>query len=181
MKVTANIALGLAVIASGLLAASCTTVRMQTTTNEIKSEKMVLNTFLDRDDWSVIGTATGESDFVYWSDDDDEYKGDSGKYGYIYEPAEPFIGQADNGQKMYVGVGKKLVANPESEALRRAKLNAIYALIEEAYKLGGDSIFEPVYTVETDGERTTSPFGTADGKTKYKVTVRAKVIQIKLQ
>ncbi len=174
-KIAALIVLGTSFVA-------CKSVHRETITNEIMSEKMVLNTFLDRSDYTIIGTATGTSEFVYYDSEKREYAGDSGKYGYIFEPADNFVGQADNGSKMYVGTGKKPVARNEAQALYRARLNANYLMIEDAYKMGGDSVFEPIYSVETiadDAEET--PFGFRGGKVQYKVTVRAKVIQIKKQ
>ncbi len=93
------------------------------------------------------------------------FEGDTGCYGYIYEPTSFSIGDG-----IFVGTGKRISANKENEALTRAKLNANYLLIEEAYKIGADSILEPVYTVETITSR---------NKVQYKVCVRAKAIQIK--
>lgn len=176
MKILKKFTLGISLLAC-IAFSACTTVTRTTTANAIKSEQFVLNTFLDRDDYSVVGTATGISEFVYWDSEKREYIGDSGKYGYISEPKEPFLGQADNGTKMFVGVGKKSVENSETGAFLLAKLNANYNMIEEAYKLGGDSIFEPIYSVETISEST----GSTVNKVQYKVTVRAKVIQLKMK
>ncbi|MBQ9281473.1 MAG: hypothetical protein IJ207_04660 [Treponema sp.] len=176
MKILKHVILGISFLAC-IVISGCTTVTRTTSTNAIKSEQFVLNTFLDRDDYSVIGTATGVSEFVYWDSDKREYTGDSGKYGYISEPEERFVGQADNGTRMYVGVGKKNVENSETGAFYLAKLNANYMMIEEAYKLGGDSIFDPIYSVETISEAT----GSTVNKVQYKVTVRAKVIQLKVK
>lgn len=176
MKIISKIALGMLIL-SGIALSSCSTITKVSSTNEIKSEQMVLNTYLDRDDYTIIGTASGTSEFVSYDAVKGEWIGDSGKYGYIYEPAEPFIGQAENGSGKFVGVGKKLVGSSDPEALKRAKLNANYNLIEEAYKLGGDSIFEPIYTVEKQSEENKS--GSYVKSVSYKVSVRAKVIQIK--
>ena len=164
-----------AVCAVALVALSgCQTVNYET--DEIQAERVVLNTYLDKDEYTVIGTAEGESDFVYWSRIDRAYLGDSEKYGYISGREDAFIGD-----KVYVGTGKKLLDKTEAEALRRARLNANYALIQKAYEMGGDEILEPIYTVEmhaADGLNTKK--GYKYGTVKYKVTVRAKVIQLKL-
>ena len=113
---------------------------------------------------------------MYWSRFDRAYLGDSEKYGYISGREDAFIGD-----KVYVGTGKKLLGKAEAEALRRARLNANYALIQKAYEMGGDEILEPIYTVKmhaADGLNTKK--GYKYGTVKYKVTVRAKVIQLKL-
>ena len=91
------------------------------------------------------------------------------KYGYIYEPTTVNVGD-----KVFVGTGKKLLgANNEAEALKRAKLNANYEMIQNAYSQGGDYIIEPIYTVEMISDEKTS-----NGAEKYKVTVKAKVIRL---
>ena len=97
------------------------------------------------------------------------YEGDSGKYGYIYEPSEVNIGE-----KVFVGTGKRLKSPEADPAFQRAKLNANYQLIENAYALDGDSIFDPIYTVESIVDVTD-----AHNIHKYKVTVRAMVIKLK--
>ena len=158
-------------VSAGALLASCTSAtHLENFSNEIKSEKLTLNTYYDKDDYTVLGTATGTSAFVWWNVETKEFIGDSGKYGYIYEPKELHLGEG-----IFVGTGKKASTwNDEQEALSRARLNANYQLIEEAYAMGGDSIFEPVYSVEsiTDIDSQTET-------RQYKVTVRAKVIQLK--
>ena len=149
------------------LFASCTSI-LPYSTNEIKAEHFVMDTYLNRDDYVIIGTATGTSDFVGPRDGGDKYvhKGDSCKYGYIFEPSEPFVGEG-----VYVGTGRKNVYyDDEDEALTYARLNANYELIESAFEMGGDSIVDPIYTVQTKVESGDEVF--------YKVTVRAKVIQI---
>lgn len=161
-------------LAAVVLLAGCQSANI--VEDEIQAEKLVLNTYLDKDEYTVIGTAKGESEFVYWSAADRKYLGDSEKYGYISQREDFFIGD-----KIYVGTGKMTAAKAEEGALLRAKLNANYKLIEEAYKMGGDEIFEPVYIVETEvinGLGTKK--GYKNGTVKYKVTARAKVIQLKL-
>lgn len=155
----------------------CQTVDRNAFTNEIQSEKLVVNTYLDKDEYTVIGTAKGESDFVYWDKSSKSFIGDSEKYGYISEREDSFIGD-----KVYVGTGKKSLSEEEAEALHRARLNANYALIEEAYKIGGDEILEPIYTMEMQARDVyETEKGFKGGVVKYKVTVRAKVIQLKLK
>ena len=161
MKVTFKGLVTIAIISASVLLSSCTTIRTQYATNEISSEKIALNTYFDKNEYSIIGTASGESDFVYYDSSTSLYKGDSMKYGYIYEPTAVNVGD-----KVFVGTGKKLLgANNEEEALKRAKLNANYQLIQDAYSQGGDYIVEPIYTVEM----------TNNGA---KVTVKAKVIRL---
>jgi hypothetical protein len=152
---------------------SCKTIKIheETISNEIKSEKLALNTYFDKDEYTIIGTVSGESDFVWYNALTNTYHGDSGKYGYIYEPTEVNIGE-----KIFVGTGKKLKASEADPALQRAKLNANYQLIENAYTLGGDSIFDPIYTVESIVDITDT-----HNIRKYKVTVRAMVIKLKTE
>ena len=120
---------------------------------------------------------------MYWSRFDRAYLGDSEKYGYISGREDAFIGDkvyVGTGKKL-LGTGKKLLGKAEAEALRRARLNANYALIQKAYEMGGDEILEPIYTVKmhaADGLNTKK--GYKYSTVKYKVTVRAKVIQLKL-
>ena len=169
MKVTFTSLATIAIISATVLLSSCTTLRTQYTTNEISSEKIALNTYFDKNEYSIIGTASGESDFVYYDSTSTLYKGDSEKYGYIYEPTAVNVGE-----KVFVGTGKKLLgANNEDEALKRAKLNANYELIQDAYSQGGDFIIEPIYTVEMVSDAKTN-----NGAKKYKVTVKAKVIRL---
>lgn len=176
MKRISKIATGILILC-GIAFTSCNTVTKISSTNEIKSEQMVLNTYLDREDYTIIGTVSGTSEFVSFDAETGEWVGDSEKYGYIYESAETFLGQTENGNGKFVGVGKKEVSLSEPEALRRAKLNANFIMIEEAYKLGGDSILSPIYTVEKHSEESKS--GSYVKKVSYKVSARAKVIQIK--
>lgn len=152
---------------------SCKSLRIheEKIINEIKSEKLALNTYFDKDEYTIIGTVTGESDFVWYNSLKSTYDGDSGKYGYIYEPSEVNIGD-----KVFVGTGKKLKSAESNPAFQRAKLNANYQLIENAYAMGGDSIFDPIYTVESITDITDS-----SNVQKYKVTVRAKVIKLKTE
>lgn len=156
---------------------SCQTVNRDAFSNEIQSEKLVLNTYLDKSEYTVIGTAKGESDFVWWNDISKKFSGDSEKYGYISQREDSFIGE-----NVYVGTGKKAADTESTEAFQRAKLNANYALIEEAYKMGGDEILEPIYTVEMHAVGTQeTQKGYKGGRVQYKVTARAKVIQLKLK
>ena len=147
-----------------------TSVHEETASTEIKAERFALNTYFEKDDYVVLGTATGQSDFVWKDSLKNTFNGDTGKYGYIYEPKETTLGEG-----IFVGTGKRALNKADAdEALYRARLNANYELIQKTYELGGDSIFDPVYTVEK-----ISDADSVSSKTQYKVTVRAKVIQFK--
>ena len=93
-------------IALAVVLTSCTSIRQESLTNEIKSEQIALNTYFDKDDYSIIGTANGESEFVWYNSRDSKFEGDSGKYGYIYEPTAVNVGEG-----LFVGTGKKLLGN----------------------------------------------------------------------
>ena len=170
MKITKSIIL-LTLVAA--LFSSCKSIKIheETISNEIKSEKLALNTYFDKDEYTIIVTVTGKSDFVWYNSLISKFEGDSGKYGYIYEPSEVNIGD-----KVFVGTGKKLKSAESDPAFQRAKLNANYELIENAYALGGDSIFDPIYTVESIVDITDT-----HNIQKYKVTVRAMVIKLKTE
>ncbi len=149
--------------------------------NEINSEKMVVNTYFDRDDFVILGTVTGESDYVVVPANSlgaTEFVGDSGKYGMIYERSG-----ANLGDKTFIGTGRRIKGRDASEAVYRAKLNANYVLIENADKIGADAIFDPIYTVEMKAiDSTETAIGSFTGGTiSAKVTVRAKAIQFKKQ
>ena len=161
----------LAVSAAILL--SCSSAKDYTSyTNEIKSDSIAINTYFDRDDYSVIGTAEGESDYIWYNAFENEYVGDSEKYGYISQPTTVYVGDG-----YIVGTGKVTAQNlTDEEIVRRARLNANYILIEKAYAMGGDTILEPIYSVVIENS---SASGTEVRKAKVKV--RAKVIQLKLQ
>lgn len=75
--------------------------------------------------------------------------------------------------KNHVSFYKVAEADP---AMQKAKLNANYQLIQNAYALGGDSIFDPIYTVESIVDITDT-----HNIRKYKVTVRAMVIKLKTE
>ena len=142
---------------------SCKTIK-GSQMNQISSEDLVINTYFDKDDFMIIGTAEGSSEFVYFDSTKKEYVGDSHKYGYVNDRV-----YANVDKDMYVGSGResKSFYNP-STALETAKLNALYNLIVDAKALGGHFIFEPNYTVETQAD----PRGKG---LMYKVTVTALV------
>jgi len=150
---------------------SCTSVKeISSYTNEIQSEKIGINTYFDKSDYSIIGTAAGESEFVWWNSSESVYEGDSGKYGFISEPTTINVGE-----NVIVGTGRKNISSlGEEEIVRRAKLNANYALIEKAYAMGGDYILEPIYSVEIEASN-----ASGSEVRKARVQVRAKVIQLK--
>jgi hypothetical protein len=149
---------------------SCQTVGTTGLFNEIQSEKIVVNTYPLTENYTVIGTAKGESDYVCYNSMKGNFDGDTGKYGYIFEREDSFIGD-----KVYIGTGKKSQKTEEEDkaALQRAKLNANYDLIEEAFKMGGDEILEPIYTAEIIKK--------SGSRLYYKVTVRAKVIKFNMK
>ena len=154
---------------------ACSTTKEHTTTtytNEIKSDVIALNTYFDKEDYLILGTVEGESDFVWYNAKDNIYEADSGKYGYISEPTTINVGN-----NVVIGTGKTTATNTgEEEIVRRARLNANYILIEKAYAMGGDSILDPIYTVVI--------YNTNESETvirKAKVKVRAKVIQLKTE
>lgn len=156
---------------SALLFVSCNSVKnIETYTNEIKSDKIAINTYFDKNEYDIIGTAEGKSEFVWWDSSKSEFAGDSGKYGYISEPTVLNVGD-----KVVLGTGKKTISNiSDEEIIRRARLNANYILIENSYSMGGDSILEPIYSVEVETSNETG----SDVR-KARVTVRAKVVQLK--
>lgn len=152
----------------------CQTQKFESTTNEITAQKLAINTFIDKSEYDVIGTAVGTSEFILpYETSSQTYPGDSGKYGYVYDSEEAFVGD-----KIYVGTGRKQRASNPYEAgnLTIARLNAQYDLIQSAYDMGGDTIIEPTYSIETKAEGSGS-----SRKVQYKVTVRAKVIQLKIK
>lgn len=120
MKSILKIATGLLILC-GIAFTSCSTVTKVSSTNEIKSEQMVLNTYLDRNDYTIIGTVSGTSEFVSFNAETGEWTGDSGNYGYIYEPAETFIGQTENGNGKFVGVGKKSIKHFRIRSFAKSK------------------------------------------------------------
>ena len=154
---------------------SCTSNRNSASytnyTNEIKSDSVAINTYFDKDDYSVIGPAEGESEFVWYNNSTNKYEGDSGKYGYISQPTTVYVGDG-----YIVGAGKVTAQNlSDEEIVLRARLNANYILIEKAYAMGGDTILEPIYSVVIENANSSG----AEVR-KAKVKVRAKVIQLKL-
>ena len=69
-----------------VLLTSCETTNKETTLmNQVFSEGMVFNTYFDREDFTILGTVRGESDYVYYSRELLAYVGDSYNYGYISE------------------------------------------------------------------------------------------------
>ena len=160
-----------------VLFASCKTTKdVVLLQNEIRTDNVVINTCFDKDDYVVLGSVQGESDFVYYDVDAGEMVGDSFCYGTLNQPAEFAIGDG-----FAVGYGKNPTLKGAS-ALEIAKANAYYDLIQKAYEMGADTILEPTIQVETHTEQFT---GTglialkAQKPTSYKVTVRAIAVQLK--
>ena len=156
-----NIALFLLMIGMIICLSSCKTIT-GFQMNHLASEDYVINTIYDKDDFMIIGTANGESDFVYFDSATRKLVGDSHKYGFINGR---LYGNID--KDFYAGTGREESAfNVPTDAFEAAKLNAVYALIEDAKTLGAHFIFEPNYTIETQPDST--------GKTlMYKVKVTA--------
>ena len=67
------------------------------------------------------------------------------------------------------------------EALEIAKLTANYNLIQNVYKMGGDSILEPIYIVHKAVETEKNFLFGKTVTTKYKVYVRAEVVKLKTE
>ena len=169
------LSIGTALMVLGAVFTSCTTTKVTTTTkqNEIKSEKMIINTLFEKGDFAILGNVTGESDYVYFDNDTKSFVGDSQCYGFIPEPDSVVV---DKNYAVSIGKKKTTYANT---AIEIAKQNAYYNLIQKAYDMGADSILEPTVTIETINEDEVSATMRKPVKTQYKVTVRAKAIQIK--
>lgn len=153
---------------------SCASVKVHTFENEVKSEKLVLNTLFEKDDYILLDTVVASSDFVYFDNAKMEYVGDSLKYGYISMPENVVI---DINQA--ISIGKKIMDKENVSALEIAKKNANYELIQKITEMDADTILEPVYTVETQRIDSVSIFKRVAKRCSYKVTVRAKAIQLK--
>lgn len=158
------------VLCAGLLFISCQSSSVFTVEDEIKSEKMVINTMFTREDVIIKDTITVSSDFVYYDSERSEYVGDTYCYGNIAVPSKVVIGD-----EIAVSVGKKSVDKKSKGAYLRAKQNAEYLLIKEARKIGADTVLEPTYMVEhqldTQGSKVL--------KDAYKITVTAVAVQLK--
>lgn len=164
--------LSCAVIAAACaLLSSCATFDVATKTTEMKSEKLVINTLFEREDYTILGTVSGESDYVSFNVVTKAYDGDSLNYGFINEPENVVIDE-----KMAASIGKKS-SFVKMNALEIAKQNAYYNLIQKANEMGADTVLEPTVLVET--KRTATKFGNMTKNISYKVTVKAKAIQIK--
>ena len=160
---------------------SCATTTTTTETvvimqDEIKSENLVINTCFDKDDYVILGSVKGESDFVYYDTASQKIVGDSMCYGTLNQSAKYAIGKG-----FAAGYGKALTVNGNTP-LDIAKSNAYYKLIENAYALGADTVLEPTVQIETNTSKVTST-GLRPSKiqttTSYKVTVRAIAVQLK--
>lgn len=171
MKKDLFVVLGLSALCAFFV--SCASVEVHTFENEVKSEKLVLNTLFEKDDYVLLDTVVASSDFVYFDNAKMEYAGDSLKYGYISMPENVVI---DTNQA--ISIGKKMDKENVS-ALEIAKKNANYELIQKITEMNADTILEPVYTVETQRIDSVSIFKRVAKRCSYKVTVRAKAIQLK--
>ena len=158
----------LAAISVGFSA--CTTVSLEDTVEtEMKSEKLVINSIFNRNDFVLLDTVSGSSDFVTYDCVTKKITGDSFKYGVIAEPENLVVDV-----NLAVCTGKK-AGVLRSNALEIAKQNANYELIMEADELGADTLIEPMYTIEKKAEYV----GNSVRKESYKVTVKAKALKVK--
>ena len=156
---------------SGLLFNSClTTTSYSTVEDEIKSEKLVINTMFGREDLKVLDTITVSSDFVYYDPELPGYAGDTYCYGNIAVPSKVVVGD-----DIAVSIGKMPADKKSRGAYLRAKQNADYLLIQEARKIGADTVLEPSYTVEHEVKAK----GKRLLKDAYKITVTAVAVQLK--
>lgn len=172
-----------AVIFVAVLFTGCQSTESFTTySNELRSDSIVINTMMERSDYKVLGKVTGESDFVYYDSEVAKFIGDSLKYGKLNTPESITVAKGlAAGVNRYTNMNKYSpfnvavngASNSNINALEIAKQNALYELIQNAFAMDADSIIEPVYTVETNIEKTNKTI-----RTSYKVTVRAIAIQL---
>jgi hypothetical protein len=138
---------------------------------EMKSEKLVINSMFNRDDFILIDTITASSDVVTYDYSSREYTGDSLKYGIISEPENLVVDL-----NLAVSTGRK-PKRARGNALEIAKQNANYELIKKAEELGADTLLEPMYSIEKDA----TYVGKSPKKESYKVTVKAKALKLKIK
>lgn len=150
-----------AVFAAAVVLSSCSTVKnVVAFSDEMKAENIVMNTCFDKNDYVILGSISGSSDYVYYDDDSEMYVGDTYKYGYLNFPERVAVGKG-----FAAGYGIRSVGKGESPyAIARA--NAYYELIKKARELGADSVLEPTIQAEYDASR-------------CKVTVHAIAVQLK--
>ena len=145
---------------------ACTTVSLEDTVEtEMKSEKLVINSIFNRNDFVLLDTVSGSSDFVTYDYVTKKTTGDSFKYGVIAEP-----------ENLVVDVNLAVCTGKKPSVLRNNVLEiANYELIMKADELGADTLIEPMYTIEKKAEYV----GNSVRKESYKVNVKAKALKLK--
>lgn len=163
-------------VVSLFVSCATTTENVVLMQNEIKSENLVINTCFEKDDYEILGSVKGESDFVYYDFESKKIIGDSMCYGTLNQSAKYAIGKG-----FAAGYGKISTVNGTTP-LEIATANAYYKLIENAYALGADTVLEPTVQIETHTSKIVKA-GLLPSKTQtptsYKVTVRAIAVQLK--
>ena len=169
--------IGFAVLSAVLALSSCSSLKdVVVFSDELKAENLVLNTCFDKNDYVILGSIAGSSDYVYYDEEKEEVIGDSYKYGTLNFPENVAVGKG-----YAAGYGKKSSQWGDSP-LQIAKLNAYYELIKKAREIGADTVLEPTVQIECDTlkDKVSMTFVSNSKKaTKYKVTVRAIAVQLK--
>ena len=70
--------IGFAVLSAVLALSSCSSMKeVVAFSDEIKAENLVLNTCFDKNDYVILGSISGSSDYVYYDEEKEEVIGDS--------------------------------------------------------------------------------------------------------
>lgn len=169
--------IGFAVLSAVLALSSCSSTKeVVAFLDEIKAENLVLNTCFDKNDYVILGSISGSSDYVYYDEEKEEVIGDSYKYGTLNFPERTAVG------KGYAAGYGKSSTELGSTPLQIAKANAYYELIKKAREIGADTVLEPTVQVECDALKEKDSLtlvSTSKKPAKYKVTVRAIAVQLK--
>ena len=169
--------IGFAVLSAVLALSSCSSLKdVVVFSDELKAENLVLNTCFDKNDYVILGSIAGSSDYVYYDEEKEEIIGDTYKYGTLNFPEKVAVGKG-----FAAGYGKKSSQWGDS-ALQIAESNAYYELIKKAREIGADTVLEPTVQIECDTlkDKASMTFVSNSKKaTKYKVTVRAIAVQLK--
>ena len=156
----------LIVLVSVTVLVSCATKDLGGSSGYFTAEHLALNSFIDTDEYTIVGKVKGESTFVYYDAGKDEFIGDSRQYGYIYEHD-----RYTAGENFFIGTGSVLNKGEMPEAQWIAMLNANYKLLKAIDEMDADTIFTPTYLIETAN----SPIR---DEVQYKVTATALAISI---
>lgn len=169
--------IGFAVLSAVLALSSCSSMKeVVAFSDEIKAENIVLNTCFDKNDYVILDSISGSSDYVYYDEEKEEVIGDSYKYGTLNFPERIAVG------KGYAAGYGKSSTELGSTPLQIAKANAYYELIKKAREIGADTVLEPTVQVECDALKEKDSLtlvSTSKKPAKYKVTVRAIAVQLK--